>query len=329
MRWPPLVPFILFALGCRPSDLPLWGPPPAQLATGHGVTHLRDVAYYHGSERDPTCHTLDLYLPQGRRDFPVLVLVHGGAWHVGDNRCWGLASAVGSFLASQGVGVVMPNYRLSPEAQHPAHAHDVARAVAWARACIADHGGDPTRLYLLGHSAGGHLVSLVAADPTYLAAEGLDSTCLKGVVAVSGVYQLPPGKQEVHLGGSSELAFHLGQLLPPRADTSATNLLAYLPPLALHVDVYGSAFGDDPRVRFKASPIAHVRPGLPPFLLLYAENDLPTLPRMAHRFAAALQREGCAVTLREVPARNHNSILFHAIDRDDPVAAAILRFVQP
>src|SRR5207237_6481418 len=155
---------------------------------------------------------LDLYLPKGKKDFPVVFLVHGGAWMLGDNRCCGLYSSVGEFLASQGIGVVLPNYRLSPAVKHPEHVKDVARAFAWARAHIADHGGRPDRLFVAGHSAGGHLVALLATDETYLRAEGLQAADVRGVVAFSGVYRIPPGKMSATLGGATPLAFRFDEM---------------------------------------------------------------------------------------------------------------------
>jgi hypothetical protein len=92
--------------------------------------------------------------------------------------------------------------------------------------------------------------------------------------------------------------------------------------------VFGPAFGDDPEERADASPVNHVRPGLPPFLILSAENDLPVLPGMAEEFHAALLDQGCDARHLTVAARNHNSILFRAVEPDDPVASALVDFVR-
>src|SRR5262249_23495909 len=155
-------------------------------------------------------------IPKGKSGYPVVVLVHGGAWMMGDNRCCGLYSSVGKFLASRGVGAVLPNYRLSPGVRHPEHVKDIARAVAWTRAHIAEYGGRPDRLFLAGHSAGAHLVSLLATDETYLNAEGLRIADIKGVIAVSGVYRIPPGTLELSLGGITPAALRLDEIVPLR-----------------------------------------------------------------------------------------------------------------
>src|SRR5207249_1271476 len=108
----------------------------------------RDVAYRDDAQASAVRHRLDLYLPRGKKDFPVVVLAHGGAWMVGDNRCCGLYNSVAEFLAGRGIGAVLPNYRLSPGVKHPEHVRDVARAVAWTKKNIGKYGGDPGRLYL-------------------------------------------------------------------------------------------------------------------------------------------------------------------------------------
>jgi acetyl esterase/lipase len=313
---------------CRITDVPLWGPPgppPDALA----VERIEAVSYCEGPVADAYRHQLDLFLPRDKKDFPVVVLVHGGAWVMGDNRCCGLYSAVGEFLASRGVGAVLPNYRLSPEVRHPEHARDVARAVAWTHRHIAEYGGQPDQLFLAGHSAGGHLVALLATDEQYLEAEGLKSTDLKGVIAVSGVYRIPPGSLDVTLGGTTPVAFRLDELAPLRQAGGRSWVARLgLPGIPLSVNIYGQAFGDDPDVRADASPVHHVRPGLPPFLLFSADNDLPTLPGMAQEFAQALREQGGEVQHITVEHRNHNSIFFRAVEVGDQVAQAMLAFVH-
>jgi acetyl esterase/lipase len=312
--------------GCRTGEQDLWSSAFGSVEECE-VERVRAIPYYQGPEFDSFRHRLDLYYPRGKVGYPVVVLVHGGAWMLGDNRSLGLQSAVGEFLAAHGIGAVLPNYRLSPGVKHPAHVRDIARAVAWTHACIADHGGDPEQIFLAGHSAGGHLVSLLGTDETYLAAEGLAIKDIRGVISISGVYELPPDSLEVALGGASPSSFRWRQVTPLRRSPAWPGLRG-LPGIPLCLNVFGPAFGNDPRIREEASPIHHVRPGLPPFLILYAENDLPTLPAMAERFCQALRDQGCSARVLQVPGRNHNSILFHAIRADDPVAEAMLAFLH-
>jgi acetyl esterase/lipase len=311
---------------CLLLKMPIWSPPSSP-NTALEVERIRAIAYDDGPRSD-RCHRrrLDLFLPRGLKDFPVVVLVHGGVWMLGDNCCCGLYSSVGEFLASQGIGAVLPDYRQSPWVKHPAHIKDVARAIAWTHAHIAEYGGRPDQLFLAGHSAGGHLVALLATDETWLQAEGLATTNIKGVIAVSGVYHIPPAPTRYCLGGSSPLAFRLGQVAPLRGDSSPK--AAVWPGLLLRVNVFGPAFGDDSQVRAAASPLNHVRPGLPPFLLFSAEQDLPTLAGMAEEFHHALVEKGCESRLVLVEKRNHNSIIFQAIQPTDPVGGAMVAFIR-
>jgi acetyl esterase/lipase len=153
------------------------------------VEAVKDVAYYDGKDADPVKHRLDLYLPRGRKDFPVLFFVHGGAWKSGDKKIY---APLGERFARQGLGTVIINYRLSPAVKHPEHVKDVARAFAWVHGHIKDYGGRADAIFACGHSAGGHLVALFATDDSYLKAEKLAPGDIKAVIPISGVYLIVP-----------------------------------------------------------------------------------------------------------------------------------------
>ena len=128
----------------------LLGPSAEAGEASFGVKSLKDVAYHTGEDTHATKHKLDLFLPEGRKDFPVLFFVHGGAWRHGDKGFLGIYSALGKFYAQHGIGAVVINYRLSPDVQHPEHVKDVARAFAWTYHNIARYGGDPGRIFVRG-----------------------------------------------------------------------------------------------------------------------------------------------------------------------------------
>ncbi len=150
----------------------------------------KDVPYYEGENAHPVKHKLDLFLPKGLKDYPVLFFVHGGAWKMGDKSQFGIYSNIGKHFAAAGVGTVVINYRLSPGVKSPEHIKDVARAFAWTHKNIAKHSGRPDRIYISGHSAGGHLVALLATNEQYLKAEGLATKDIRGAIPVSGVYDI-------------------------------------------------------------------------------------------------------------------------------------------
>lgn len=251
-----------------------------------GVRVILDVPYYQGADADPVKHMLDLYLPEGR-DFPVLFFIHGGAWRHGDKQNFGLYSTLGMFWARHGVGVVVPNYRLTPAVRHPAHIQDVARAFAWTRRHIAEYGGRPDEIFVGGHSAGGHLAALLATDDAYLRAEGMGTDAIRGVIPMSGVYDLSDGN-----------------------------------------GVFEATFGHDADKRSCAAPICHVRKGLPPFLIIYADNDLAPCGREpSERFGRALRGQGDEAETLQVPHRNHLSVLLNAVVETDPVPRAVRAFI--
>src|SRR3954447_18302528 len=107
-----LVPLFLvapaFADGPKPA-----GPLPA--AKPFEVEVLTDLDYYKGPEADKIKHKLDLFLPKGHKDFPILFFVHGGAWRQGDKSFLGFYTSLGNFYARHGIGTVVINYRLSPK----------------------------------------------------------------------------------------------------------------------------------------------------------------------------------------------------------------------
>lgn len=158
------------------------------------VETKKDIAYYDGKDADDAKHKLDLYLPKGQKDFPILFFIHGGAWVSGDRNYFGIYSAVGRHFASQGIGTVVISYRLSPGVQHPEHIKDVARAFAWTHKNIKDYGGRPDRIFVSGHSAGGHLSALLATDESHLKAHKLDLSAIRGAAPLSGIYKIEDNK---------------------------------------------------------------------------------------------------------------------------------------
>lgn len=154
------------------------------------VEVMPDVAYYSGPGADTNKNKLDLYLPKGQKDFPVIFFVHGGAWTSGDRK---LYTPLGRLLAKNGIGAVIISYRLTPQVKHPGHIEDVARAFAWTHANIAKHGGRADQIFVAGHSAGGHLAALLVTNERYLKAHDLTPKAIKGAIPMSGVYTIGGG----------------------------------------------------------------------------------------------------------------------------------------
>jgi acetyl esterase/lipase len=153
-----------------------------------GVTVHENLAYKSGnglSEYERTRCFLDLYLPEGASGFPVMVWFHGGGLTAGDKAMGGQAEIAES-LAARGIGVASVNYRLSPEVNYPAYIDDAAASVAWVLEHIEAYGGDASKVFVSGHSAGGYLVAMLGLDEQYLAAYGHGLDELAGLIPISG-----------------------------------------------------------------------------------------------------------------------------------------------
>ena len=278
---------------------------------------------------DSALQALDVFAPKGAVDRPVVLFVHGGAWMFGDKDMLGLYRGVGRFFARHGAVAVCINYRLVPLVKHPDQIKDVARAFAWARAHARDYGGDPDRILLCGHSAGGHLAALLATDDAYLKdpefkLKAEDRAALKGVMAVSGIYRIPT--QEEFNAMLDSMVEGLIQ-----ASNNSPLVAALAPALRRQnttLNPFRLAFGEDGATAALAAPLAHVRKGLPPFLLLYAERELPMVDDMALQFGKALTAVGDSVEVQRILGCDHNFILFTLDKPDDPAAAALLAFLD-
>jgi acetyl esterase/lipase len=135
-------------------------------------------------------HRLDVYVPDKvAASRPVVLFWHGGRWRFGDKSDYRF---VGAALAESGYVVVVANYRHYPQVKMPGFMEDAAQAALWAAAHAQEFGGDPDRLYLMGHSAGAHLAALVTLSPRYFAASGRPAPRIAGVIGLSGPYDFLP-----------------------------------------------------------------------------------------------------------------------------------------
>jgi len=183
------------------------------------VERRKDISYREGPEADAEKHKLDVYSPKGKPAAPVFFFIHGGAWKSGDRSYY---PPLGNRYAREGFVTVVPSYRLAPKHKHPAQIEDVAAAFAWTVRHIADYGGDTNRIYVAGHSAGGHLAALLSLDESALAPYQLSPKLIRGVLALSGVYNLTVGDfQDSVFGKDPQVRrdasplFHLKAGAPP------------------------------------------------------------------------------------------------------------------
>ena len=197
---------------------------------------------------------LDIYLPPRPQNAPVMVVVHGGGWVIGDKGHRGVWQEKQRHWGAKGYILASLNYRMVPQANPLEQARDVARAVAYLQRVLPDHGADPDRMVVMGHSAGGHLVSLLAADRSLLAAQGAQ-----------------PWRATVSLDSA---AYDVEQIMT-----------------APHNRLYDRAFGADPALWRAASPMARLTGQPGPFLLVCSTQRAKSC-RKAEAFSAALSARG-------------------------------------
>ena len=134
--------------------------------------------------------SLDVHRPPDHRTgVPVIVFFHGGSWRNGSRIDYRFA---GQSLAQAGYVVIVPDYRKAPQFAFPAFMEDAADAEAWAKRHAAEYGGDPSRIYVMGHSAGAHIAALLGTDARFLQATGMRPRDLAGVIGLSGPYDFLP-----------------------------------------------------------------------------------------------------------------------------------------
>jgi len=133
---------------------------------------------------------LDVYVPHGLSGpAPVLLFFYGGGWSSGSRDQY---LAFGQSFASKGIVTVVADYRLYPQVKYPAFAEDAARALAWVHAHAREHGGDPARIFVSGHSAGAYNAVMLASEPEFIEAAGGKLDWIRGVIGIAGPYDALP-----------------------------------------------------------------------------------------------------------------------------------------
>src|SRR5262247_2589604 len=154
-------------------------------AETHAVRVVRDVPYLQGARYADAKDKLDIYLPEDRRNAPVIVSYYGNQLMGGDKS---EDAHIGRRFAAAGFVTVVVNYRLLPAVSHPAHVQDAAASFAWVKRHIAEYGGNADQVFIIGYSAGAYLAALLSTDPRYLAAHNLSPRDIRGTVPVSAFY---------------------------------------------------------------------------------------------------------------------------------------------
>jgi acetyl esterase/lipase len=256
----------------------------------------RDIPY-----GDRERQVLDVYSSPGAKNRPVVFWIHGGGWQVGDKSDVQEKPRV---FVEKGFVFVSTNYRLLPHVDMATIVRDIARSIRWVHDHIAEYGGDPNRLLVMGHSAGAQLAALVCTDERYPKEEGMSLSIIKGCVPVDGD------------------TFDV----PAIIETAETRRRVHGQPQAKYG--HREKFGNDLAKHRDFSAVTHVArdKGIPPFLILYVAEH-PDTTAQAQRLAASLKGAGVPVTAFGARETYHSKINADLGLPEDPATKELFAFV--
>jgi|GEM_PF-453087 len=270
------------------------------------VAVTKDLRYYNGPDSHPEKHKLDLYLPEANPSAPILLWIHGGAWSIGDRKN---EAALAMRFAERGVGVAAMSYRLSRPhlpgsdtptsgVTHPEHIKDVAQAFGWLKKNIAKFGGEQREIFVGGHSSGAHLAALLATNPKYLAAHGLEVNDVAGVIPIEGAYDIEQYRS----------------VLISQGDEAGAKE---------HIEV---VFGTDRDEWKDSSPALFLKGSSVPFLVVTGDQD--AFNQYAEPFVEA-SKYASDVRFFHARNRNHSTVYKNIIaEKPDFVRREIINFIR-
>jgi arylformamidase len=272
---------------------------PVASAQDARIVEKKDVVYAEPAE---PLHTLDVYASPLAKRAPVVFWIHGGGWQAGDKSD---VAEKPRFFVEKGFVFVSVNYRLLPKVEMIEIFHDVAKAFRWIHDHIAEHGGDPQRVLVGGHSAGAQLAALLCTDDRYLKAEGIVFNDLIGCVPVDGdTYDVPA------IIETAETRRRVHGQAQPRVG-------------------HREKFGNTAEKHRDYSAVTHVAKdkSIPPFLVLHVA-DHPDTSAQAFRLGAVLREAGVRTTVFGAKETSHVKLNDYLGVAGDPATKALQAFVD-
>lgn len=267
-----------------------------ECAVARPSKRTKDIAYREAGSPGFSAerHVLDVYAPTKKRagGYPVVLFIHGGNWDSGSKNIYWF---IGRRLAKQGVVAVIINYRLAPNVLVPAMADDGAHAVLWTTRHIADYGGDPTRIFTMGHSAGGGLAALLATKDDLFTKLGLSQNPVKGAIL---------------------------------DDPAGLDMYDYLQKMEYPNDQqYLVPFGKDPAVWRSVSPMYFVGKDSPPMLLYTGGKTYPSISSSGGVFDRKLTELGIKHTYTVMPGKKHVPMVVQLFWKNNLIYRDLLKLV--
>lgn len=236
---------------------------------------------------------LDVYYPEiGSQAKDVIVFIHGGSWDSGkkDIYWW-----LGRNFASKGIVEVNINYRLAPAHRYAEMASDAAAALKWVKENISKYGGDPERIFVMGHSAGGHLAALINSDPQFFKEQGIDNP-IRGVI----------------LNDSFGLDMHEYLLTAEKTKQTASFL---------------KTFSTDQEVWKRGSPLSYLSNVDSPYLILVGERTYPAIQIQSRRLYEMLKGNGQPASFEQVAKKKHIGMITQMVFGSNKMYRLILDFM--
>lgn len=250
----------------------------------------KDINYTDANNR---YRQLDIYYQKDLAVKDVIIFIHGGSWSSGkkDTYWW-----LGRNLARKGIVAVNINYDLAPDHQFIRMAQDCAFAVKWVKNHIYQYGGNPNRIFLMGHSAGGHLAELINDDPRYFKHAGIANP-VKGVI-LNDAFGLDMKEYMSHA----------------EKDNSYYDFLR--------------TFSNDPINWEKGSPLYYIENCKNPHLIFYGEKTYPAIQQQSERFNKLLVAAGVPTELHIIKGKKHVAMISQLVFGSNHLYDLIIKFLK-
>ncbi|UJR18354.1 hypothetical protein I4U23_005257 [Adineta vaga] len=257
------------------------------------VQEDRDLVYTYNTQNQR--NTLDVYYPNQNFQSDVLVFIYGGAWESGSK---GTYKYLGRNFARKGVVTVIPDYNLSPNSIF-SMVEECTAAIMWVYQNIAAYGGNPNRIFVMGHSAGGHMIALLNSDPRYFRPYGIRNP-IYGLILL---------------------------------DAFGLDMYEYLTMPSSRNDRYYNTFiqvfSSDSRNWKRASPMRYSRNIRNPQLILIGERTYPTIQTQNRRlYGKLMSSQQVPIEFHEIPRRSHTQMVSYMYFSRNQQYDIILNFMN-
>lgn len=258
-------------------------------------TH-KDIKYIPNSNN--FFHTADLYIPQNKKDYPMVIFVHGGNWNAQDKNYFGLFTGlygnVGQALAKRGIGTLVINYRKTPEVNIEGMISDIVASINWVSENIKKYNGNPDKIFLSGHSAGGHLASLLAVNTQLTQINNLNKK-IKGLIALSPILDIK----------------NMETISRPDYNESVTY----------------KTFGRTDEELRKYSPTTYFDKNTLPIFIIIGQNDFVSVRNQSYSAKEVLPSLGIKSKFLEIPGLDHSGVILSVDKNGDKISDPVARFI--